>query len=126
MLLQAIKSAQAKAKQALNLLYEDSCTVYCHCPVKDEDGSTSYEEHAVYENIPCRISFSSIPTIAEGDVPAQKQSVKLFLASDHQIAQGVKIAVHRQGETRLYKCASIKAYYQTHQEINLEVWEPYA
>ena len=73
MLQNAINAARVKAKNALALLYVDACTIYANMPVlEDATGITEYQESALLERVPCRISFGSAASAAaDAEKPAR-------------------------------------------------------
>lgn len=128
MLQDAINTARIAAKQALGLLYEDTCTIYTNTPVLDADtGITEYQETALHENVPCRISFgSAAATAADEAAPEVQQSITLFLAPEVDVPAGCKISITREGATTDYCRSGVPSIYKTHQEIKLELFERYA
>lgn len=128
MLQNAINAARVKAKKALALLYEDACTIYANVPVLDEaTGITEYQETALHENVPCRISFSSVAAAVDDEIaPELQQSITLFLAPGVDVPAGCKISVTREGNTVNYSRSGVPSVYKTHQEIKLELFERYA
>jgi hypothetical protein len=128
MLQNAINAARVKAKKALALLYEDTCTIYANMPVLDEaTGITEYLETALHENVPCRISFGSAASAAADELaPEIQQQITLFLAPGVDVPAGCKISVTREGKTVDYSRSGEPSVYKTHQEIKLELFERYA
>ena len=128
MLQNAINAARLKAKKALVLLYEDTCTIYVNEPVLNEvTGITEYKETARQENVPCRISFGSAAAAAADEAaPEVQQSITLFLAPDIDVPAGCKISVTREGNTVDYCRSGVPSVYKTHQEVKLELFERYA
>jgi len=122
--LRGIERLRANARARIEDLYEDVCTVYERKAVTDaETRVTSYEETAVWENIPCRISFSSSPAAGEGTPPAKTQTAKLFLAPETEIKPGSRVTVTRNGAATDYEASGEPARYLTHQEITLTLYE---
>lgn len=128
MLQNAINAARVKAKKALMLLYEDTCTIYANVPVLDEaTGITEYLETALHENVPCRISFGGAAAAAADELaPEIQQQITLFLAPEVDVPAGCKISVTREGKTVDYSRSGEPSVYKTHQEIKLELFERYA
>lgn len=128
MLQNSINAARLKAKRALMLLYEDTCTIYANVPVLDEvTGITEYQETALHENVPCRISFGgTAAVVADEAAPEVQQTITLFLAPEVDVPAGCKIGVTREGNTVNYSRSGIPSVYKTHQEIKLELFEDYA
>lgn len=128
MLQNAINVARVKAKKALALLYEDACTIYANVPVLNEaTGITEYQETALHENVPCRISFGSVAAAVDDEIaPELQQSITLFLAPGVDVPAGCKISVTQEGNTVNYSRSGVPSVYKTHQEIKLELFERYA
>lgn len=128
MLQNAINAARVKAKKALALLYEDACTIYANIPVLDEaTGITEYQETALHENVPCRISFGSAAAAVDDEIaPELQQPITLFLAPEVDVPAGCKISVCREGQVTDYCRSGEPSVYKTHQEIKLELFERYA
>lgn len=103
----------------------DVCTVTGSVTAPDENGIERKQEVILFENLMCRISFSSFPATS-GDVAAVSQGVKLFLPPGTDIPPGSQIAVTRDGKTILYRQSSAPAIYPTHVEINLELEDRWA
>lgn len=128
MLPNSINFARIKAKSALAALYEDTCNIYINEPVLNEaTGITEYQETALHENVPCRISFGSVANAAADEVaPEVTQSITLFLDSGINVPAGSKISVTREGSTVDYCRSGVPSVYKTHQEIKLELFGDYA
>ena len=120
-----LKQAREMHRQAVEMLYEGTCTVYEKSNVTDPDTKiTSQKEIAVHEDVACRLCFVKVPPVhkqAEG--AKQEQQVKLFLAPEIKVKPGSKVVVEQNGITGTYKMSSLAAVYTGHQEIALEAWE---
>lgn len=121
------QAAWDKARAMIEQTYDGLCTVYVYGSVTDPvTHMTHKEETAIYEDIPCRISFKnnnlndSQPT-ETASVSVQK--IKLFLSPDVSIPKGSKIQVTQNNVTRAYKSSGEPMMYYTHQEIILELFE---
>lgn len=114
-------------RQAIERLYNDTCTVkvlkYVKDPVTRVEKST---EVNLIENEKCRISFTTIAPAENGIVSAVKQVTKLFVSPDIEIPSGSKIEVTRRGRTTEYCRSGEPAMYDSHQEIPLELFKEYA
>lgn len=107
MITDAIKQAQALAREAQEATYDGRCTVMEHQKLKDPK--------------------SSVSAVDQTESAAKTAQVtKLFLSPDVQIKPGAKITVTQAGVTQNYKCGSVAAVYPTHQEIVLQLSERYA
>lgn len=128
MIADAIKQAQSLARKAQEETYDGRCTVVGHRKVKDPDTKITAEiDVTVFEDIPCRLSYSSVSAVDQTDTAAKTvQVTKLFLSPDVAIKPGAKITVIQSGITRDYEASGVPAVYPTHQEIVLKLSERYA
>lgn len=111
-------------RRAVESRYIGICSVYEFVKVTDNTTKlTKSNEKIVFENVPCRLSFSNIPAASgNGTVVSKQQTVKLFLAPEISIKAGSKIVVTQNGVTQEYKNSGEAAIYESHQEINLELF----
>lgn len=113
-------------RKAVESRYDGVCAIFGYGKVTDDTGGsklTKEREYLIAKDIPCRISFSSIPTASENGVAVSKQqSVKLFLAPEIEVKAGSKNVVTQNGITTEYKNSGKPAVYPSHQEINLELF----
>lgn len=121
----AIEIARKAHRRALEVLYEDSCTVYEYKDVTDEKTNrTKKKEIPVLEDIPCKLSFESMSTTGEKEMAAEKKiSTKLFLSPDVVVNAGSKIEVTHAGETVAYSNSGVPGKFFSHQEIELKLFE---
>lgn len=128
MIADVIKQAQSLARKAQEETYDGRCTVVEHRKVKDTDTKITAEiDVTVFEDIPCRLSYSSVSVVDQTDTAAKTAQVtKLFLSPDVAIKPGAKITVIQSGITRDYEASGVPAVYPTHQEIVLKLSERYA
>lgn len=116
-------------RKALEQLWTDRCTVYVLEKARNPESKlTEFEEVAVLEDIPCRLSFSQL-SAASGDAFATtSQTVKLFLAPETEIPPGSKLSVRRPGrmEPLLYSQSGEPSRYASHQEIPLTAFGRWA
>lgn len=124
----AIQKARVAHRQAVELLYEDTCSIYERQPVRDEVTKiTKQQEVLVQEDLPCKLSFESLdPTSMQEGAAKQTVSVKLFLTPDLLVKEGSKLLVTHQGTETAYQRSGIPAAYATHQEVMLEPFERWA
>lgn len=112
----------------LRKLWAGSCTVISR--VKKQDPvtkRTEFIEETIYENEPCRLSYSRItPTTDKNDVAEVVQIPKLFLSNELNIPSGSKIIVTQNGRTTEFSNSSEPAVYSNHQEIVLELFKGWA
>lgn len=123
-----LEKAMLAARKTIESTYIGTCTVYERRQVKNSDHITNFSEVSVFENQPCRISFSSVKTAQNSsDLSVGVfQTVKLFISPDIEIKPNSKITVTQNGCTVDYTFSSVPAVYQTHQEIALELFENWA
>lgn len=121
------KDTLVKARKAMAWLYDGTCTVTEYIAVRKANKSTGHREAIKHVDIPCRLSYSSSPSTDESQgASKQTQSIRLFTAPEFDIEAGSKVAVTQNGQTIDYKSASEPAKYETHQEINLVLFDGWA
>lgn len=121
------KNQMVKARKAIESMYDGTCTITEYQEYTKENKSTGHHEVVVLEGQPCRLSFSSSPTVGSTDTASRvAQTVKLFIAPEVVIKAGSKITVEQNGVSTSYKASGESAMYQNHQEINLELFERWA
>ncbi len=115
----------AKAKKAIESLYDGVCTITERKRARKANGSDGFNEVDVVTNQPCRLSFSSFPDTTDdvGGAHALTQGVKLFMDPSIEVKEGSKITVTQRGRTVAYKSSGAAAVYESHQEINLEIFK---
>lgn len=122
-----LQNAMVKAREAVEKLYDHTCSVVVKQEYTKPNHSTGFKEVEIISNQPCRISFSSISDTEENTGAAKVvQMVKLFIAPEIQIPPGSKIIVSHDDIESLFSKSGEPATYPTHQEIMLEVWEAWA
>lgn len=110
----------------ISSLYEDTCTIYQSAAI-EKDGRTSRIWAAVCEDIPCRLSFSSVAANTAGDADSVSQTAKLFLSPLIDVPEGCRISVKRStGDVLQFACSGLPAVYQTHREVVLAPLEVHA
>lgn len=128
MIADAIQQARKMHRKALEETYDGVCTIYERKPQEDpETGDTVFKEVLVWENIPCHLSYSSVPATGESDTGAVvAQTTRLFLAPEEEIKPGSRIEIAQQGVTGSYSRSGKPAVYSSHQEIELVLFGGYA
>ena len=106
-------------KKAMERLWRDSCTVYVRESVV-QDSLTAFRERALYEDIPCKLSFQTLPAAGEGDIAQVSQAVKLFLSKEYEIPAGSRIEVFREGRQFQFRRSGEAGIFSLHQEILME------
>lgn len=104
-------------KKHAESLYNKTCNIYECETVRDiETGIDSIQEIEKYTNIPCRISYKSIPNTTQTDTGASlSQSISLFCSPDIDIKAGSRIVCNN----KTYKCSGEPSFYVSHQRIEL-------
>ena len=120
------QNAVVKVRKALEKGYTGTFTVTEHRKITRPNHTVGYEDVVVLVNQPCRLSFSSSPATADGDVPAIAQTVKLFFAPDITVKEGSKITVTQNDVTTEYRQSGTVANYSTHKEVILELFKGWA
>lgn len=111
-------------KAAIQSMYDGKCTVTVREEYEKGNGATGFKEIVLFENEPCRLSFSNTSSTKEGEVAASvSQVTQLFIGPNVNIPPGSKITVVQNGDTVDYSKSGVKAKYETHQEIILELWK---
>lgn len=116
-------------QKALQRLWTGLCSVYVYNRdfVNPANGRNEPKEVPLHQDVPCRLSFRSIPSTSEdNDAALIQQSVKLFLAKDIEIPPGAKLIVTQEGTTAAYAKSGKAAVYRYHQEIQLELFKEWA
>lgn len=110
-------------RAAIESLYDGKCTVTVRQKYEKDNGSTGFQEVILIEDEPCRLSFSNTSSTKEGEAAASvSQVTELFVGPEVDIPPGSKITVTQNGETVDYAKSGVKAKYETHQQIILELW----
>lgn len=118
---------KARQQRTLQKLWTDRCTVIVRVKKKDEQSKlTDFVEETLFEEEPCKLSFESLSTTREGNVPSLGQAAKLFLTNQKEVPAGSKIVVTRQGKTFTFARSGEPGWFTCHQEINLELWKRWA
>lgn len=77
------------------------------------------KEKTVYEDIPCRLSFSTAKNLEEGKVMANENQMTLFTSPEVDIKTNSKIIVKQNGYTYTLTNANKKSY-ASHNEYSCE------
>lgn len=117
-----------KARKAIESLYDGKCTITEYQKVKKENKSTGFQEVIMLENVACRLSFKTINNTNQTDTSASAvvQIAKVFLAPEIQVKPGSKLTITQNNVTTEYKSSGKPAFYSTHQEIVLELFNGWA
>ncbi len=127
MIADEIRKAQQMHRKVIEETYVGSCTVREKRKVSKKNGATGFEEIITLEDQPCRIIYKSVPAAGKAEPAAPvSQDIRLLIAPEVQIPAGSKITVTQNGETQNYSRSGIPAVYDSHQEIQLALFERYA
>lgn len=109
-------------------MYKGKCTVTEMKKITDPVTKiTKQTPVIVFENQPCKLSFSSVKSTDTNNGAANVTlTPKLFISPSIEIKAGSKITVHQDGKEYELSKSGIPAVYPTHQEIVLELFTKYA
>lgn len=114
------------------MLYNDRMDIYRTGVEVNSDGTTevSYQGSLIYENVKCRISFSSDDTGADSEVDRNpvRFNPKLFCTADVDLQAGDYVVVRRYADNgsvmRTYQgMVAMPSWYTTHQEAFMRIDE---
>lgn len=112
-----------QARKAIESLYQGKCSIIEYQPYKKENKSTGKHEVTLLENQPCRLSYSSSNSSTSTDTATKvTQVIKLFMAPEIPIMAGSKLIIIQNGVTTEYSNSGKPKVYETHQEIELELF----
>lgn len=109
------------ARSAIASTYSDRCRITGKQKTVDAHGATRFTDAVLYQDEPCRLSFSSNEAGSQGVTTADTpQTITLFLAPEVKVPPGSVISVCRcnlrYGD---FEQSGMPAVYATHQEIRL-------
>jgi hypothetical protein len=108
-------------------LWKDRFSVVEYQEVTKPNGSTGFEEVAVLESQPCKLSFSTLNATDQTDANAvTRQTTKLFCDNELTIKAGSKITVQHAGRTFEFSQSGEAGIFTVHQEIVLEPFRGWA
>lgn len=111
-------------RKAIESLYKGLCDIYNFVSEKDEKTGrikNSREVKINDEQIPCRLSFSTLGLTNQEDGGRLNQVIKLFLNPEIEIKPNSKIVVWQNGRMNVYTNSSVPAVYSNHQEVVLTI-----
>ncbi len=121
------KNAMVRARKVLETLYDGRCTITEHQKIKNPNKTTGCADVVVLEDVPCRLSFSTVTNANQTETGASVvQTTKVFLAPEITVKPGSKLTVTQNGVTTEYKSSGVPAFYSTHQEIGVELFKGWA
>ena len=114
-------------RDALRVLWTDTCTVTEYQEYVRDNKSTGHTEVDVLTDVPCKLSFERLQTVGQTESAAELvQATKLFIDNEITIKPGSKITVYRNGRTFEYSQSGDPGVFTNHQEIPLTPFEGYA
>ena len=116
-----IEKARAMARVQIEKMYESTCSVWQFSQVYDKaTHSTKMKKIALFENIPCHVSYGISGAAKQTDTIAViGQNITLYLPPEYAVPAGCEIIIEGQGRTTKYESSGEPAVYQSHQEISL-------
>ena len=116
-----IEKARAMARVQIEKMYESTCSVWQFSRVYDKAiHSTKMKKVALFENIPCHVSYGISGAAKQTDTIAViGQNITLYLPPEYAVPAGCEIIIEGQGRTTKYESSGEPAVYQSHQEISL-------
>lgn len=123
-----MKGAHILIKNDIEKLFTGKMNVYEFIPfINKETGITEFKEKLVYKDVSCRLSYKSLNSAVQGKSASFiRQEIKLITYCDKPIKSGSKIEVTQCGETKVYQKSGESAFYNTHQEIILSLFDNFA
>ena len=116
-----------RIKAILTQFYTGICKVEIKESVTDPDThKTRPEVVTLYDNVQCRLSHESKSVSESYERNRVAQTIMLFLDNIYEIPAGAKITVTQDEVTNIYGMASEPNVFETHQEIELELWEDWS
>ncbi len=101
----------AAYRKAIESLYTGLLTAVVRETSRDSGTKVSgLKEKTVYEDIPCRLSFSTAQVLKEGKVMAEENQMTLFTGPEIDIKANSKIIVKQNGYTYTITNANKKSY----------------
>ncbi len=114
-------------RQALERLWKDRCWVYTQEEVTDPSTKlTDFQEKPLFEDQPCKLSFSTLSANAGDELPVVAQAVKLFLSPELTVPPGSKIVIKRADREFTYTRSGEPGIFSNHQEILLTEFKGWA
>lgn len=115
------------AKQYIEKLYLDTCTVIEYQEVENPDTHlTDMQEVVVYDNVPCKLSFNKFSQSGEGVASSLSFLATIFLSPDLTIKEGSKFIVIKNGKTYELSNSGIPRMGINHQEVQVTTFEGWA
>ena len=108
------KNAMVNARKSIESLYIGKCTITEQQKVQKANKSIDFADVIVQEDVPCRLSFSTVSNANQTETGASVvQTTKVFLAPEITVKPGSKLTVTQNGVTTEYKSSGVPAFYST-------------
>lgn len=121
-----IQSLLAKATSAVELMYDKEAIVKRQLPIVKENGADGMDWFPIHENVPCRLSNSSLNNTSQEEANVIQYDVKLFLSSKYDVKAGDIVIVNTVKDGAVIKSEEFESarapfVYVSHQEVLLRV-----
>lgn len=114
-------------RKALERLWKDRCGVYVQEEHTDPVTKlTDFQEMPLFEDQPCKLSFSTLSANSGDELPVVAQAVKLFLSPELTIPPGSKIVIKRSDREFTFSQSGEPGIFSNHQEIPLTEFKGWA
>ena len=114
-----LQKAKMVVKNSLSKLHTSKCKVIVRRSVKDPVRKIrEYKEETVYEELPCRLSFSSSNLDDKGKTTSMNNKMTLFVDSSVFIPEASKILLNQNNVDFILINSKVKTY-DTHNEYEV-------
>lgn len=115
-------------RTATESLYFGRMDVVEYIGVEDaESCTTKMQEVVMQTNVPCRLSYSSAPSATSTTTTTNTtQTIKVFYAPETVLKAGSKLLITQNGQTTAYKASGEPRCYESHDEVEVELFERWA
>lgn len=113
-------------RKVIESLYKGFCDVYEYKGEKDPNTGRIGKCKEIKVNaspIPCRLSYGRSNTVVQTEGGIITQNIKLFLPPEILVKANSKIVITQNNTKLAYKSSSQPMIYESHQEINLEIFD---
>lgn len=116
-----VRSIFAKATKAVESMYDKRAEVKRYVDYVKPNGADGQRWEVVHEDVPCRLSSTTLNNTAQGEANVIQYDVKLFLSADFEVLAGDVISVFDPESSRveLFESAKEPFIYVSHQEVLL-------
>lgn len=120
------------SRKFIEKMYIGRCNIWVSKKLTNSNFATYFKDELLAIDVPCKLSYGthsySTPKLASESQTTTEISanVKLFINPDIEIPTGSKIDVIQNGRKTKYKYTGEVAFFETHQEIRLELADKYS